>query len=83
MHGRSRLQRYSRLANWEYILEAARSQDPTLPRIPIIGNGDIFSWEDWRDRQTKLQENMDGDEIGLCSCAMIGRGALVKPWYNH
>jgi tRNA-dihydrouridine synthase 3 len=81
MHGRSRLQRYTRLANWEYILEAARSQDPTLPRIPVIGNGDIFSWEDWRDRQTKLQDNMDDEEeIGLCNCAMIGRGVLVKPW---
>lgn len=68
------------MANWEYILQAARSQDPTLDRIPVIGNGDIFSYEDWRDRQSKLQENMDGDEFGLCSCAMIGRGALVKPW---
>jgi hypothetical protein len=31
--------RYTRLANWEYVLEAARAQDPTLPLIPVIGNG--------------------------------------------
>ena len=30
---------YTRLANWEYVLEAARAQDPTLPLIPVIGNG--------------------------------------------
>ena len=45
IHGRSRLQRYHRLANWDYILQAARSQDPNLPLLPIIGNGDIFRFE--------------------------------------
>jgi tRNA-dihydrouridine synthase 3 len=37
MHGRSRLQRYTGSANWEYILTAARSQDTSLPILPIIG----------------------------------------------
>jgi tRNA-dihydrouridine synthase 3 len=37
MHGRSRLQRYTGSANWEYILTAARSQDTSLPLLPIIG----------------------------------------------
>ena len=23
-------------------------QDPALPRIPVIGNGDILSYEDWQ-----------------------------------
>ena len=49
-------------------------------RIPVIGNGDIFSYYDWEDRQRYLQDNFDNDEIGLCNCAMIGRGALIKPW---
>lgn len=71
IHGRSRTQRYAKLANWEYVLQAARSQatkriicqsplpeqkplcilllqDPALPRIPVIGNGDILSYEDWQ-----------------------------------
>lgn len=92
IHGRSRLQRYTKLANWEYVLKSAQSQDPTLPRIPVIGNGDILSWEDWRDHQHLIGENIhktrdldvnaDGDSelLGLCSCAMLARGALIKPW---
>eukprot|EP01038_Epipyxis_sp_PR26KG_P004230 gene4230-6006_t len=83
IHGRSRLQRYSKLANWEYILQAAQSQDPTLPRIPIIGNGDILSWEDWNNHQNKLEINLrdsDSEMLGLCSCAMLARGALIRPW---
>ncbi|CAE7536411.1 unnamed protein product [Symbiodinium microadriaticum] len=80
MHGRSRLQRYTGPANWEYILRAARAQDTSLPTIPIIGNGDIFSYDDWKGHQQMLQDNMTGDEIGLCDCAMIGRGAIIKPW---
>jgi tRNA-dihydrouridine synthase 3 len=78
---RSRLQRYSKSANWEYILEAAKSQDPTLPMIPIIGNGDIFSVNDWQSHQSQLSSRIDDAEtLGLCSCAMIARGALIKPW---
>lgn len=51
-----------------------------MDRIPVIGNGDIMSYVDWTERQTYLQDNFDGDEIGLCNCAMVGRGALIKPW---
>lgn len=86
IHGRSRLQRYHKLANWDYVLQCAQTQNPELPRVPIIGNGDIFSWDDWRDHQNLLEENLrgenDGDKeiLGLCSCAMLGRGALLKPW---
>mmetsp|Transcript_21966 Transcript_21966/g.49094 ORF Transcript_21966/g.49094 Transcript_21966/m.49094 type:complete len:495 (+) Transcript_21966:66-1550(+) len=111
IHGRSRLQRYHRLANWEYVLQCAQAQSPALPRIPVIGNGDILSWEDWRLHQHLIGENAhnlvvtnpgakagagggeagtgaSGAEIegapsdlgGLTNCAMLGRGALVKPW---
>jgi len=98
VHGRSRLQRYHRLANWNYVAQVARSQNPALPLVPIIGNGDIFSFTDWEshrellerdleqlvvaDEQQQLQQDqLDVKEaMGLASCAMIGRGALIKPW---
>eukprot|EP00605_Chrysophyceae_sp_TOSAG23-4_P001846 GSChrysophyteH1.ASY1.ANO1.2038.1 assembled CDS len=53
IHGRSRQQRYRSLADWEYVAQCARSQNPELPLLP---------------------------QMGLTSCAMIGRGALIKPW---
>eukprot|EP01035_Chromulina_nebulosa_P024777 gene24777-32268_t len=83
IHGRSRTQRYAKLANWEYVLQAARSQDPALPRIPVIGNGDILSYEDWQAHRGLLETELkdsDPEAFGLCSCAMIARGALIKPW---
>ncbi len=112
LHGRSRLQRYSKLANWDYILQAAQAQNPSLRRIPVIGNGDILSWEDWQHHQHMLENNLhsvaqrsaslaptgahtaefvgatvdevEGDAgkevLGLCNCAMLARGALIKPW---
>lgn len=107
----------------------------TIRRIPIIGNGDILSWDDWNMHQHLLEQNMhkiyttkqsphsqhnntntttntsnddmnennnnitnsefitntinvidsnnfenDKELLGLCSCAMLGRGALIKPW---
>lgn len=82
IHGRSRQQRYSRLADWDYIAEVAKSQNPELPLIPVVGNGDILSYDDWANHQSLLSEKLEGDaeSMGLCSCAMIGRGALIKPW---
>jgi len=71
IHGRSRLQRYSKQADWEYISRASTSQDPSVPLLPIIGNGDIFSFEEYEAKKT---------HEGISSCAMIGRGALIKPW---
>jgi len=71
IHGRSRLQRYTRLANWEYINSVARDQEETNP-VPIIGNGDILSWMHWEEIKSAYPSLVD--------CAMLGRGALIKPW---
>lgn len=84
IHGRSRLQRYSRLANWEYISQVASGQSTDLPQIPLIGNGDIFSYTDYEDKILKRvnNESDDGNDSknNLLPTAMLGRGALIKPW---
>ncbi|XP_063041819.1 tRNA-dihydrouridine(47) synthase [NAD(P)(+)]-like [Engraulis encrasicolus] len=65
LHGRSREQRYTKLADWEYIDTCAKLAAP----IPLFGNGDILSWED----------AMKARETGV-SGIMLARGALIKPW---
>jgi tRNA-dihydrouridine synthase 3 len=91
LHGRSRQQRYTRLADWEYIsdiaaliqkinktnaeqTDTAAEPDPrdlaNGGKVLFVGNGDIFSHEDY---QTHIERD-------LVDCAMIGRGALIKPW---
>ena len=42
-----------------------------LSSIPVIGNGDIFSYIDYEEKVSRE---------GLASTAMIARGALIKPW---
>lgn len=67
LHGRTREQRYTKTADWEYIQKCAAE---ISPGVPLIGNGDIFSYQDFKDHTVGT---------GLSSC-MIGRGALIKPW---
>lgn len=98
LHGRSRQQRYTREADWDYISETAslikslNAQSATLTDTihapddrdlanPLtttstingtyfLGNGDIFSHEDYY---------MHLEKAGVSSC-MLARGALIKPW---
>ncbi|ALC40277.1 CG10463, partial [Drosophila busckii] len=67
LHGRSRDQRYSKQANWAYIEECAAQ----AKHMPVIGNGDILSYEDYVERRAWAPH---------VSSVMIGRGALIKPW---
>uniref|UniRef100_A0A336L797 tRNA-dihydrouridine(47) synthase [NAD(P)(+)] n=1 Tax=Culicoides sonorensis TaxID=179676 RepID=A0A336L797_CULSO len=67
LHGRSREQRYTKLANYEYIQQCADA----VKDIPVFGNGDIMSFEDYNAAR-KLAPSISG--------LMIGRGALIKPW---
>ena len=83
IHGRSRLQRYSKLADFDYIAKVASSQSADLPQIPVIGNGDIFSYTDYEEKilsRIKDKEDDDGSANNLIPTAMLGRGALIKPW---
>jgi tRNA-dihydrouridine synthase B len=65
VHGRTRAQGYSGVANWEVIDEVARAVD-----VPVIGNGDLASGADVarRKRETAV------------SGVMIGRAAMQSPW---
>jgi len=65
VHGRTRSQHYSGYANWDIIREICSKST-----VPIIGNGDIDSYE-------KAYEMM---EFAGCAAVMIGRGALGNPW---
>ena len=45
LHGRTREQRYSRLADWSYIHRCA---DVAVANdLPLIGNGDVYTYEDY------------------------------------
>ncbi|KAI1792355.1 zinc finger dihydrouridine synthase [Ganoderma leucocontextum] len=75
LHGRTRQQRYTKLADWDYVKQCvqavrAREEEEDLAPVPIFGGGDCFSSEDYWHKI----DNYDIDGI------MIGRGALIKPW---
>lgn len=74
LHGRSRAQRYTRLADWEYIKEVAdqvkAEREDSDVKTWLIGNGDTYSFVDWYD----AVENSGVDSV------MVARGALIKPW---
>lgn len=67
IHGRTREQLYTGVANWSLI--GAVKNNPKI-NIPIIGNGDINSAE-------KAKQFLD--ETGV-DALMIGRGAIGRPW---
>ena len=75
MHGRTRQQRYTKLADWDYIRQCveavrAREAEEEIAPVPIFGGGDVFSSQDYWEKLE--QSHVDG--------IMIGRGALIKPW---
>ena len=65
IHGRTRVQGYSGKADWS-VIKAVKD----AVAIPVIGNGDVTSPEDFKRML---------DETG-CDAVMIGRGVLGNPW---
>lgn len=82
LHGRSRQQRYTKEANWEYISESGKiirdteielqedKERKDFQRVNFVGNGDCFNWDDFE----KATSDPYIDSV------MVGRGALIKPW---
>lgn len=66
VHGRTRDQRYTGLADWNYIKQCVDLADP----IPVFGNGDVLSYESYFEHK----------QASGCYGVAIGRGALIKPW---
>ncbi|MBY0369436.1 tRNA dihydrouridine synthase DusB [bacterium] len=65
IHGRTRAQGYSGLADWELIRQVAVKSP-----IPIIGNGDIIT----------ADQAIHRIDQGYAHAVMVGRGALKNPW---
>lgn len=65
IHGRTTKQGYSGEADWETIDETA-----SKVMIPVIGNGDITTWQ-------KAWERAANPKL---TGVMIGRGCLGRPW---
>jgi len=66
LHGRTAAQHYGGTADWDSI---ARLKE-TVPEIPVLGNGDIWSAED----AVRMM-----DRTG-CDGVVVGRGCLGRPW---
>ena len=68
IHGRTRAQGYTGLADWEVIGQCAEAAS-----VPVIGNGDIATGADVEKRQSETK----------VSGVMIGRAAMMNPWVFH
>ncbi len=67
LHARTAAQRYSGQADWDAI---ARLRDALPARLPVLGNGDIFSAAD----ALALTAKTGADGV------VVGRGCLGRPW---
>ena len=65
LHARTQVQHYAGHAHWERIAELKDAL-----RIPVFGNGDVFSGEDARAMM----------ECTGCDAVVVGRGCQGRPW---
>lgn len=64
LHGRSRLQRYAKCADWAYIAQCAAAAP-----VPLLGNGDVYTHLDYARARA----------AGVAGVS-VARAALTKPW---
>ncbi|VDK17279.1 unnamed protein product [Anisakis simplex] len=69
LHPRSKEQRYTKLADWEYTRDCSEAAG----EVPFWVCGDVLSHHDYYNARLRLK-NYPVDGV------MIGRGALIKPW---
>lgn len=67
LHGRTARQRYTKLADWDYVRECSSRRKRGTP---FIACGDVMNWEE-------VEEHSKYHGVDH---VMIGRGALMKPW---
>ncbi len=65
IHGRTVMQKYDGLADWDWIRRACDNAD-----VPVFGNGDVRTYED----------ALAMSERTGCDGVMIGRAAMANPW---
>ncbi|RHY68077.1 hypothetical protein DYB34_007790, partial [Aphanomyces astaci] len=70
IHGRSRLQRYSKSADWVYVEECANAREAGDGgrQMALIGGGDVLSYEEFHQHLSS----------GVLDTCMLARGALIK-----
>ncbi len=71
IHLRTRKEMSDVPAHWEIMPEIVRLRDEISPETLIIGNGDVYSMEDGREKIAKYD----------CDGVMVGRGIFGKPWF--
>lgn len=65
IHGRTKIQKYDGLADWDAIAELKQAA-----RVPVIGNGDVQAPGDIERMKAHTG----------CDAVMIGRAAIGNPW---
>lgn len=66
LHGRTAAQHYGGTADWDAIARLKES----VPEIPVLGNGDIWSADD----AVRMMRRTG------CDGVVVGRGCLGRPW---